>query len=281
MTQPKRHHFVPQFLLRNFADADDKLWVLRKETGKLFQGRSDAIFAENHLYSTIDDSGAYDAALEKEYSKLESAAAPIVTDIVSKVRDGVLPTLNQDQRSIWSQFYYQQIKRVPEFHAKLDLTKDVEGTLEGAIAKYEALTGKTVTEAEIAELKTKESLAKVQRNALARALADAGPRVMTLLMQIGLQFGRAEAPIVIGSQPIARVTEGKSLHLLDPSVEAWLPLAADIAVRPLASTKTDALVTLPADRVANLNQRVFDQSSAAASATQTPLVALKSPPPST
>ncbi len=278
MTGQKLHHYVPQFLLRNFADKKGKLWVLRKDTGKLFRASTESVFAETHLYSTIDKAGAYDIALENAYSKLESDAAPIVTRMIKDVRQGAIPTLSEDERITWSQFYYQQMKRVPEFHGKLDLMASFPDRLKEAIAKYEILAGVKLTDEQIADLQSEASLKLIKRNAVAQALADPGPNIMSLLMKIGLEFGRADAQLIIGSQPIARVGEGQSVHLLDPKVEAWLPLGSDVAVRPLASTVSDALVTLTTERVDKMNRRIFEQSSAVAATDDATLAALLLPP---
>lgn len=275
MSEPVRHHYIPQFLLRNFADPQNRLWVLRKDTKTIFQASTKAIFYENHLYSKLDG-GQYDAALEKLYSKLESQAAPIVARIVADVRSDRLPTLTKDEREVWSQFYYQQMKRVPEFHGKLESIAAFKDRVDAAITQYETKYGVKLSPEQIADLRSEESVAFFKKNATVQALADPGPKIMSLLMAIGIQFARAAAPLLIGSQPIARLSEGQSMHLADPNVEAWLPLASDIAIRPLASTTVDTLVELAAVRVGALNQRVFEQSLAVAAELKSTLDALTS-----
>ena len=53
MTKPKKQHYVPQFLLRNFAigqKSKAKLWVLDKRKGNVYQSSVHDVAHENLFY---------------------------------------------------------------------------------------------------------------------------------------------------------------------------------------------------------------------------------------
>ncbi len=51
---PKRHHYIPQFLLKNFLDDSGRFWVFDKKKGKLHQGTPRNTFVEKNLYRTLN-----------------------------------------------------------------------------------------------------------------------------------------------------------------------------------------------------------------------------------
>ena len=65
MAEKKKHHYTPNFILRGFATATGKLWVLDKKTGRCWakdggtDGRFDA-FAENNYNSLLGSIGKRD-----------------------------------------------------------------------------------------------------------------------------------------------------------------------------------------------------------------------------
>jgi Protein of unknown function (DUF4238) len=81
MTEPKRHHFISQMQMRRFTTTNGRLFFFdksRPEKGVL-ESTPGGLFVEKHLYSSIAKDGTRDAALEKQFSKLEDRAHPMVT----------------------------------------------------------------------------------------------------------------------------------------------------------------------------------------------------------
>jgi hypothetical protein len=79
MSDPKRHHFVPQMLLAHLTDDRGRVFVFdRQQPGAgVREPVPSEVLLQRHLYSTEDASGAKDPAFEKELSKLESRANPL------------------------------------------------------------------------------------------------------------------------------------------------------------------------------------------------------------
>ena len=79
MTGPKLHHYVPQFHLRRFADADGKLWVWDKQTDRVFPTLPGRIAAETQFYrlTQYEADGHDPLTMEKQLSELEADVAAI------------------------------------------------------------------------------------------------------------------------------------------------------------------------------------------------------------
>ena len=104
-----KNHYVPNFILRNFANNDGVLWVMDKETGGCWpitggkDGRYDA-FAEN---------GYNPADMEDTLALLEANAAPVVRKIVRSSRSGDEMRLGEGERDWMCRFLLAQSQRVP------------------------------------------------------------------------------------------------------------------------------------------------------------------------
>lgn len=82
-TEPKKHHYVPQFLLRNFSLGKKKrLYVFDKKTSKSFPSHVIDSGHENHFYR--DEHLGYESDIEVKLSNLEDKCAPIIEKIISE-----------------------------------------------------------------------------------------------------------------------------------------------------------------------------------------------------
>jgi hypothetical protein len=81
MTEPKLHHYVPQFYLKRFADANGRLWVWDKVKDTIFQTNPKNLAAESNFYwmKELADAGRDPNTLEKQLSGLE-ANVSLITD---------------------------------------------------------------------------------------------------------------------------------------------------------------------------------------------------------
>jgi hypothetical protein len=79
MTGAKLHHYVSQFHLRRFADADGKLWVWDKQTDRVFPTLPGRVAAETQFYRLTQYAadGHDPLTMEKQLSKLEGDVAAI------------------------------------------------------------------------------------------------------------------------------------------------------------------------------------------------------------
>lgn len=114
---PKRHHYLPQAIQRNFlADDETTLWYYDRKEDKYEQRTPRGIAQLRNLYSYdgVDLEQRY--ALEKAFSVLEGRAAPAFL----KLQKG--EELSQEQHTVIAEFVGMQYFRAP---SKLEIITEV------------------------------------------------------------------------------------------------------------------------------------------------------------
>lgn len=107
--RPKIHHYVPQFLLRNFAvPSSGQICVFDKRDDKIFQTNVKNTAAEKSLYDIEFPKGVLSA--ESSLSNLEGSAAHVIFKIL---REENLSQLTEDDKIVMCLFIGTQMLRVP------------------------------------------------------------------------------------------------------------------------------------------------------------------------
>ena len=259
MTAPKRHHYVPRFILANFVDASGALWVRRATGGPAWSSAPEDVYVERHRYSLIDEQGNKDTRLEGAYAVLESATKPVIDKLLMAARSKTPPNINSGEKAVWDEFLYHQMKRVPAVTDKLAERQSWEDRLENAKEKLLA-RGVSVDEATLADVRSPKSIARIKQNATVKALAADSPLIRMLLGASSVELGVAPSgeAFVIGSRPIAGADAGL-LSAADGSATLWFPIAWDIAVRPIFGGPGKTNVLSP-DAVTAINNNSLRQS---------------------
>lgn len=156
MTQGKsvRHHFVPQFYLQGFVDAQNPpfMWIYRKDGGPIIKSSVKDTAVHSHYYSFKTKSGKRDSqSMEKFFSEIEGNTAAVFKKILNKEE------LDNDQRSIFSAFLAFTFTRVPNYRENMidkptgELMKKMQIMMashkehfETHIRNYEAKTGNKI-----------------------------------------------------------------------------------------------------------------------------------------
>jgi hypothetical protein len=115
MGHPKKHHYVPQFLLRNFVAAGGtRLYVFDKQTDRVFPASVADVAAENRLYEF--SLGDVTATIEPSLADFESKAADVLRDLLSNDN---LADLTVYQRVVLSGLVAQLLLRSPQQRAMM------------------------------------------------------------------------------------------------------------------------------------------------------------------
>ncbi len=119
MSDPKLHHYVPRFYLKNFLDAKQRLWVYDKDVDRVFKTTPNKIAAETQFYRLPELLiGENDPlSIEKAFSRLESRASGIIANIISEVSNLAVAekvTIPDEERIILSEFIAAQHFRTAE-----------------------------------------------------------------------------------------------------------------------------------------------------------------------
>jgi uncharacterized protein DUF4238 len=130
MSDPKLHHYVPQFYLRRFADADGQLWVWDRDHDRIFASGPRSVAAERDFYllDELAENGHDPLTMERQLADLEGEVAAISGQWIDWVRSGsrgdVIPVPSVN-REIVSLFIALQFLRTAD--ARSLLTAVVEG----------------------------------------------------------------------------------------------------------------------------------------------------------
>jgi len=266
MSKPKRHHYIPQMLLKRFADPDGILHVFDKRfPEKGVQKRTPRnLFVKGDLYTQFDDKGIKDVSVETEYlSPLEGKAHLAIEKIVSAARTRIVPDLSEIERRSFVEYFGTQVTRLPERRRRF-----MEEAKRDVVEKIDRVrASRPLRSYELALHNGGEEIERIWRNSsvstLPRGFASdpkferyaKGSICIALIRHP--TFKRA---FVIGSNPFVRLIDGERIYPDNPGIELWLPLARDVAVA-LHPGASDAIRKMKDKHIWKINESIFNQSS--------------------
>lgn len=267
MSIPKRHHYVPRFILANFVDDAGKLWAGWVGGGPVWSAAPDEVYVERHLYTSIDAAGNRDTELEQAYSVLEGMAKPLVDRFLANGRSGAAPLVTDAEKAVWDEFLFHQMKRVPAMLSALEKKQNWAERLEAVIDKLRE-RGVYVDEKILTELRSPVGLERLKKNATVKALSADSPLVRILLGAANIELGVAPAGtcFAISSHPIAGIRAGLQ-SVRSGASEMWLPIASDVAVR-VAFGGENRTMTLAQSKIESINRDSLGQGDYLAGASQ-------------
>ena len=129
MSQPKLHHYVPQFHLRRFVNRQGRFWVWDKTADKIFSTGPNRIAAERNFYSLAGLISPNEDAMtmERQFSELEHQASVITSQWISwldDLPDGERIELPEVNRELMSQYITLQFLRTADTRDILSLLAD-------------------------------------------------------------------------------------------------------------------------------------------------------------
>ena len=78
--QPIRHHYIPQFILRNFCFEDGHLYYFDKQTGCISVKDTRDVFMARNLYRDEINDAADPVKIEKDLAEYEREVAQIIRE---------------------------------------------------------------------------------------------------------------------------------------------------------------------------------------------------------
>ena len=244
---PKRQHYYPVMLLKNFSDEHGRIWVC--DGTKVYASNPKDVFVQGHLYTKLDfskaqgnvGSGAFLESVPKSYEfeerlgEIEDAAAPAIRHIIEQARLGNPPQLAAERLDACKRFIIAMARRTPESQARFASSLDID-------AFYEA--AKLAADQDNFHLPEKDSLYRnpdivqikhgTMQNTYARFAAGAHPLLEVdteeFLEETGLCIAvirRHGRSFIAGSHGLTII--GDSIKGNFPAL-SWLPVAPDIAI---------------------------------------------------
>ena len=91
--QSKKHHYLPRFYLKGFADADNRFYVLDKASGKIWQSTPEQSFCENRrntgaICDIRTKEVIYTDFAEEALSRIDNRAALVFQEIAASSAKG-------------------------------------------------------------------------------------------------------------------------------------------------------------------------------------------------
>ena len=268
MNEPIRHHFIPQMLLRNFADKEGQLHCFSKATGKIFSSGPEGVFARNHLHTQRDAYGNKDVSVEHELAKeIEGPATPVVQKIIEKARIGRPPGLTGSEKKTWDAFFCSLLRRLPAMRESLS---DAELVRQG-LDQFEQYV-RPLTSSERKEYETPDLQRELTHNAWVQTLSHPKGELMDVIRSKGLfvgVIGNLQKSFVVGDIPTLRYAPKGRTDLIFPEVELLLPVSHDVMVTPAFLAGHEELVILPdTEWIREKNEAIFEQSKLVAAKSQ-------------
>jgi hypothetical protein len=233
----RKHHYVPQLLLRNFASGSrDSLYAFDKWNGKEF-GVAIADAAAERGYNTFETDEAFGCA-EEFFSAIESIASPVIQEIVSARK---LPLISVSERAALVQFAIAQMLRSKNHRAIYNQTGELLRELAEREGSPEFKAWVPPPDPE----RDKQSLL----TGLKRDLLHFAPYLAD--KELMLFTTRESHPLLIGDSPLIRtntlnVSEFRgTTGLNSQGVEVYLPLSPTLALgfmcRSISETMREAV----------------------------------------
>jgi Protein of unknown function (DUF4238) len=229
---PKKHHYVPQFLLRNFAfkqkknkKTTAKIWVFDKKENRIFPSAINNIAHENNFYKLPNVDGKNSVDLEFFLEYVDTEASKVILKIV---KDAHLCMLTDDDFSCLAEFFAVQMSRVPAVEsAFVEMRKEMVkrfghdlrlGNDEKTIGEFTGEYDKALALSAMIESSKKLCNGLLTNKAI-------------LLMQAGVhnEFIISDNP-VIKENNISQPTPMGNLGVMSKGIQLHLPVAADLQI---------------------------------------------------
>lgn len=271
---PRRHHYIPQMMQRNFADADLHLWsfdkrhpehgVVRKPIRRLFRGQ--------HLYTYRRRDGTHDTSTETRLSAIEGRAAPVLARVVADARAGRGAAFSRADHQVLVDLFVAQYRRSPDHHRAPLYRRAVADFLAGKWSRWESLYG-PVTEEERAILSDERFMLDGARDIIARHAADPLETATATMLQRGFSVARIVVPrraFILGSTSFTRfMAKGSRREDLDEQgAEIWMPVARDVALCSVGRADESSFVELGDAQIRKVNGAMARSSTVFASASR-------------
>ena len=125
--ETKRQHYIPRMLLKRFCDAEGFIYVGDLIARTVFRQNLSNAFVKNHQYTRYlyeDESRSME--YESRLSEIESAAAPVIEEVVSSLSANKLPDLSDAARLALKRFVFSLARRTRESQSRVAAMNDDE-----------------------------------------------------------------------------------------------------------------------------------------------------------
>jgi hypothetical protein len=193
-----KHHTVPAFYLRRFADSTGRLLVRDRPTGRSLPPITVSKLAIKDFYTTVNDDGTLDGRMEELLGKVEGEAAQLLKLLLSPYRRP--GQLTAAERTTLCQFIAFQMVRGPRKRREMELEADYTIKLQA---------GNQLTKRDLREI-----TAVPHPNEHIRLMGPLSYQIFRYLMPRPVLVARIDAPLFVTcDEPVLVDNEDHVKHL--------------------------------------------------------------------
>ena len=197
----RRHHFIPQFVLRSFTDDDHRLWHTWTDRRWKEPQRTGVknIFLERDLYTTIERNGSMSDQNEKALARKESSWSRAIETITSRLDNGELEMIEEGDARLAVEYYLYAGFRSPE--RVKSVMRDAEYSPRDVILKMNPETKLDEEEFPILEKNTRAILGSGQADSVRENIEE-----LICTLGLGLYYLESDTErFILGSFGIAKL----------------------------------------------------------------------------
>jgi Protein of unknown function (DUF4238) len=224
-TQSKKHHYVPQFLLKNWRDANGMINAFDKKSRAKWRQSERELGHENGLYKLRKNDGTT-ANMEPMMAKVDDWGSPAIHELI---RTEAVSSLDNGQRTELSYFIGAMLLRTPSTRKRmLEMNREM-------VAKF----GPDVELGESDE-KLGDFDETGAHNSTIQMIAQSTPEFAEHIREKVWLLAKytADSPFYISDNPVVLHNSVKqppagNLGILSPGIEIYLPLSPSLCLMML------------------------------------------------
>lgn len=265
MNQSRNHHFIPKFLLKNFVNGSEDLWIFDKTKPypKVRRGAPSSCFYKRDLNTLDREDGSLDTDLEDvHYDKIDTQSALVIQKILSCSEQRILPGLTADDRKELDEFIWHQYIRVPDRQEKTGTSGKIKAELPEKVAELELIHGNLSEEFKKKNIYSDRAVEKLlHESAVDQRWQDVPEKIDENYARRGLHIGVVSCgtSFIIGDDALTKV--GRE----DGYSEYWYPISSKVVISlTMELGRSEALISFSREQARRLNESTYRQSNVVA-----------------
>ena len=232
----KRHHYIPQFLIKNWADELGRVWVYNQKEQRIYRTSTANVFVARDLYTYQEGlDGPKSDEIEKQFAREEGKVSAVIEKIIKGARDKHSPRLNSDEVYSCQKFLLSFVRRTPESQARVsnydgdvffEAVKQTPGSSDHGLDDPAVLYSVPRVE-ELKQMVESNSAARFAAGDIAdhQAQAEAYASMTGLESRVILNSRRSFALGSLGYCYVDKLLKKGKFHTV-----AWFPIAPDVVL---------------------------------------------------
>jgi len=231
----KRHHYIPQAILKEFCvSGNSTCYVSRNAASRNPQMRNiGTIFCRRHYNSYVKKNGEKNDAVERFFAyELDNYVPEWSALFKSALKRGDLKFSNEASRFRFIQFFYNHMKRGPDFIEPI-VQKASEDVFHANIETELEAKGFRLSDADKLLLEDEDFRSTVMNNSRVRNFSRQSEDILNQLASMQIHVAtpqRSVKEFIVSSQPVARFEDYPYQQLGEPGVELWTTFSPKLAI---------------------------------------------------